>query len=152
MALLGLVSSNLIPAQNQTLAIQYLLTLQNPDGSFNLTSTKSYDPIYSLGPDQVSITALTLLALKSDGFTMDKPPVSKALKFLSKAALADFCGNGHDVYSAALSTLVFSAYDQTYDAVTTKVYILLIQVGLWLLSKECSWKKRKLPPRLTVVQ
>src|SRR5439155_24766087 len=76
-ALLGLLSSNLccrhgghhqlvpvqlIPAQKRTRAIQYLLTLQNTDGSFNLTSTSSYDQIYLLGPDPVSITALIILA------------------------------------------------------------------------------------------
>jgi PKD repeat protein len=123
MALLGLVSSNLIPAQNRTLAIQYLLTLQNPDGSFNLTSTKSYDPIYSLGPDSVSITALTLLVLKSDGFTSDNPTISDALKFLSKATMANFDGGGH-VYSAAMSALAFKAYDQPDNAISAVVYIL----------------------------
>jgi PKD repeat protein len=123
MALLGLVGSNLIPVQNRTLAIQYLLSLQNPDGSFNLTSTKSYDPIYSLGPDSVSITALTLLALKSDGFISDNPTILNALKFLSEVALAGFDGNGH-VYSAAMSALAFKAYDQPDDAITAIVYIL----------------------------
>jgi PKD domain/Prenyltransferase and squalene oxidase repeat len=123
MALLGLVSSNLIPAQNRILAIQYLLTLQNPDGSSNLTSTKSYDPIYSLGPDSVSITALTLLVLKSDGFTSDNPTISNALKFLSEVAVANFDGNGH-VYSAAMSALAFKAYDQPDNAIAAIVYIL----------------------------
>ncbi len=138
MALLGLLSSNLccrhgghhqlvpvqlIPAQNRTRAIQYLLTLQNPDGSFNLTSTRSYDPIYSLGPDPVSITALTLLALKSSGFTIDQAPISNGLRFLSEAVLASSCENGQ-VYSTAVSTLVFKAFDQPYESAASTVYIL----------------------------
>ncbi len=138
MALLGLLSSNLccrhsghhqlvpvqlIPAQNRTRAIQYLLTLQNPDGSFNLTSTRSYDPIYSLGPDPVSITALTLLVLKSYGFTIDQAPISNGLKFLSEAVLANSCRNGH-AYSTAVSTLVFKAFDQPYEWAASTVYIL----------------------------
>ena len=138
MALLGLLSSNLccrhgghhqlvpvqlIPAQNRTRAIQYLLTLQNTDGSFNLTSTRSYDPIYSLGPDPVSITALTLLALKSYGFTIDQAPISNGLRFLSEAVLASSCENGH-VYSTAVSTLVFNAFDQPYESAASTVYIL----------------------------
>ena len=138
MALLGLLSSNLccrhgghhqlvpvqlIPAQNRTRAIQYLLTLQNPDGSFNLTSTRSYDPIYSLGPDPVSITALTLLALKSSGFTIDHAPISNGLRFLSEAVLASSCENGQ-VYSTAVSTLVFKAFDQPYESAASTVYIL----------------------------
>jgi chitodextrinase len=128
MALLGLVSSNLIPAQNRTPAIQYLLTLQNPDGSFNLTSTKSYAPIYSLGPDSVSITALTLLVLKSDGFTSDNPTISNALKFLSEVAVANFDGTGH-VYSAAMSALAFKAYDRPDNAISAVVYLLSQQNG-----------------------
>ncbi len=138
MALLGLLSSNLccrhsghhqlvpvqlIPAQNRTRAIQYLLTLQNPDGSFNLTSTRSYDPIYSLGPDPVSITALTLLVLKSYGFTIDQAPISNGLKFLSEAVLANSCRNGH-AYSTTVSTLVFKAFDQPYEWAASTVYIL----------------------------
>jgi len=138
MALLGLLSSNLccrhgghhqllpvqlIPAQNRTRAIQYLLNLQNPDGSFNLTSTRSYDPIYSLGPDPVSITALTLLALKSYGFTIDQAPISNGLKFLSEAVLANSCRNGQ-VYSTTVSTLVFKAFDQPYEWAASTVYIL----------------------------
>jgi len=138
MALLGLLSSNLccrhgghhqllplqlIPAENRTRAIQYLLTLQNPDGSFNLTSTRSYDPIYSLGPDPVSITALTLLALKSSGFTIDQAQISNGLRFLSEAVLASSCRNGH-VYSTAVSTLVFKAFDQPYESAASTVYIL----------------------------
>src|SRR5439155_19152447 len=138
MALLGLLSSNLccrhgghhqllpvqlIPAQNRTRAIQYLLNLQNPDGSFNLTNTISYDPLYSLGPDPISITALTLLALNSDGFTSANHTISHSLNFLSESAVANFEGNGH-VYSAAVSALAFKAYDQPDNAITAVVYIL----------------------------
>src|SRR5207247_1778710 len=104
-------------------SIQYLLNLQNPDGSFNLTSTRSYDPIYSLGPDPVSITALTLLALKSYGFTIDQAPISNGLKFLSGAVLANSCRNGQ-VYSTAVSTLVFKAFDQPYEWAASTVYML----------------------------
>jgi PKD repeat protein len=123
MALLGLASPNLIPVQNRTRAIQYLLTLQNLDGSFNLTSTRPYDSIYSLGPDPVSITALTLLALKSFGFTTDNAPISSGLKFLSEALITNSCGNGH-VYSTAMSTLAFKAYNQLYEGATSTIYIL----------------------------
>ena len=123
MALLGLIDSNSIPLQNRTFAALYLLSLQNPDGSFNLTNTISYDPLYSLGPDPISITALTLLALNSDGFTSANPTISHSLNFLSESAVANFEGNGH-VYSAAVSALAFKAYDQPDNAITAVVYIL----------------------------
>jgi PKD repeat protein len=123
MALLGLTSLGLIPVQNETSAVNYLLSLQNPDGSFNLTSTISSDPIYSLGPDRVSITSMTLLALKSSGFTTDDARISSGLKFLSNALQANYGGNGH-VYSAALSTIAFKAYDQPDQEITATVYVL----------------------------
>lgn len=126
MSLLGLISSVLIPAPNATVAVQYLLSLQNPDGSFNLTSTISFDPIYSQGPDPASITSLTLLALKSYGLTRNNAPISNGLKFLSNMLQSNFGGNGH-VYSAALSTLAFKAYDQPDDSITATVFLLAQQ-------------------------
>jgi PKD repeat protein len=123
MALLGLINSNSIPVKNQTFAARYLLSLQNADGSFNLTSSTSFDPIYSLAPDPVSITALTVLTLKSDGFTTENPTISNALKFLSGVALGNFDGNGH-VYSAAMSAMAFKAYDRPDNTITASLYIV----------------------------
>ena len=125
MALLGLIKAKEIPVQNQTYAVNYLLSLQNPDGSFNLTSTVPFDPIYSLGPDPVSITALTVLTLKSAGFAHDSPSVSSALKFLNAAASSSF--HGH-VYSAAISALALKSYDQP-SLVTGILFILSHQNG-----------------------
>ena len=124
MALLALTSAKAIPVSNQTHAINYVLSLQNSDGSFNLTSSTRFDSFYSLGPDSVSITALTLLALKSAGFSHDDSRVSNALTFLSTAASSDF--DGH-VYAAAISALAFKAYDEPASMVTAAVYILYQQ-------------------------
>ncbi len=121
MALLGLINAKLILPKNQDPAISYLLTLQNPDGSFNLTSSRSFDPLYSLGPDTISITAMTVLALKSAGFTRDNPYISKALKFLNEAASSNF--DGH-VYSAAVSALALKSYDEPDNVVTAIAFIL----------------------------
>src|SRR5436309_81956 len=67
--------------------------------------------------------ASTLLALKSYGFTIDQAPISNGLRFLSEAVLASSCENGH-VYSTAVSTLVFNAFDQPYESAASTVYIL----------------------------
>src|SRR5207249_4792185 len=69
------------------------------------------------------ITALTLLALKSYGFTIDQAPISNGLKFLSEVVLANSCRNGQ-VYSTAVSTLVFKAFGQPYESAGSTVYIL----------------------------
>ena len=126
MALLGLVNAGEITAQGQENAVNYLLSLQNPDGSFNLTSSRQFDPIYSLGPDLTSTTAVTLLALKSLGLARDNHNVSKALTFLNYAVSSNFNGGGH-VFAAAASALALKAYDQSDNAVKAILYILAQQ-------------------------
>lgn len=117
MALLGLINAGAISVQNRTSAVNYLRSLQNSDGSFNLTRSVASDPIDALGPDPVSITALTLLTLRDAGLGVTDPIVSKALGFLRTAASANF--NGH-VYAAAISALVFIAFHrpETSSALT----------------------------------
>ena len=121
MALLGLINARAIPVSNQTNAVNYVLSLQNSGGSFNLTSNTRFNSFYSLGPDPVSITALTLLALKSAGFSHDDPHVLNALTILSASASSNF--DGH-VYAAAISTLAFKAYDEPANVVRAVVYIV----------------------------
>lgn len=121
MALLGLINARAISVSSQTNAINFVLSLQNPNGSFNLTSSKPFDPFYSLGPDSISITALTLLVLKSAGFAHDSPSVSSALSFLNAAASSDF--DGH-VYAAAISALALKAFNEPANVVTAVTYIL----------------------------
>jgi len=125
-ALLGLINSRTISVSSQTNAINFVLSLQNPNGSFNLTSSKPFDPFYSLGPDSISITALTLLVLKSAGFVHDSPCVSSALSFLNAAASSDFGGH---VYAAALSALALKAFNKPANVVTAVTYILSQQNG-----------------------
>lgn len=126
MALLGLVNSKAIPVSNQTNAINYFLSLQNTNGSFNLTSTMPFDSFYSLGPDPVSITAMTVLALKSAGFAPGDSHVSSALAFLNTAASSDFGGH---VYAASIVALALKAYDEPANVVTAVAYILSQQNG-----------------------
>ena len=126
MALLGLVNSKAIPVSNQTNAINYFLSLQNTNGSFNLTSTMPFDSFYSLGPDPVSITAMTVLALKSAGFAPGDSHVSSALAFLNTAASSDFGGH---VYAASIVALALKAYDVPANVVTAVAYILSQQNG-----------------------
>jgi hypothetical protein len=121
MVLLGLINAKAIPASSQTNAIKYVLSLQNSDGSFNLTSSIRANSLDSLGPDPVSITAMTLLALESAGLSNNDPRVSSALAYLNIAASSDFGGH---VYAAAISALALKAYDEPANVVTAVVYIL----------------------------
>ncbi len=121
MALLGLVSSNSIPATKEQSAVNYLLSLQNPDGSFNLTKTLRSNSLYSLGPEPISITALVTLALKEASISPRNSTVISALNYLIASASANFSGH---VYAAALSLLVFSGFSDTSEATVADSFIL----------------------------
>jgi prenyltransferase beta subunit len=124
MALLGLVGANGISSTSKNAATNYLFSLQNPDGSFNLTSANASDPLYSLGPEPISITSLTILALQAASFTTANSHVASALNYLSNAAHSSF--NGH-LYAAALSLLVFADFSDPSDASTADSFILAQQ-------------------------
>lgn len=125
-ALRGLIAAKAINASSQQSAVNYLFTLQNPDGSFNLTSSKAYDPIYSQGPEPVSITALVLLALRDASYTDANAHVSRALNFLTTASskYSLIMNDTNAVYSASLSALSFYAFGRTTYAYDATAFIL----------------------------
>jgi prenyltransferase beta subunit len=121
MALLGLITSNSISAAKQQSAVNYLLTLQNPDGSFNLTKTIRSSSLYSLGPEPTSITALVTLSLREASMSVGNSTIVSALNYLAVSATARF--NGH-VYAAALSLLVFSVFGNESESTVADNFIL----------------------------
>ncbi len=123
MALWGLSNAQAMPADSRTAAVKYLLTLQNPDGSFNLAHNGVADPVYSLGPDRTSITALVALSLRDNGFNSRDSSILKALDFLAEATSLGFNGQGH-VYDAALSTLAFLQYYHPREAANALEYLI----------------------------
>ena len=130
MALWGLVDTNHIISQNRTAAANFLFSLQNSDGSFNLTSAVSSDPLNAFGPEPISVTALTILALKDASYTSANSHVSKALDFLTKMISANFTTTGDHkghVYGAALSALAFQAYGRNIQALASVAFILTQQ-------------------------
>ena len=124
MALLGLIGANGISLSNMTSATNYLLTLQNPSGSFNLTRTLSSNSLYSLGPEPVSITALVVLALRAASFSVTESHVASALNYLSNAASSNFAGH---VYAAALSLVVFAGISDATDGSLAVSFLLAQQ-------------------------
>lgn len=121
MALWGLTHAQAMPLSNETSAVNYLLSLQNSDGSFNLTKTIASSSIDSLGPDQASTTALSILALHDVSFTRNDVQISKALTFLTNAESSNF---GQHVYAASLSALAFTALSQQEQASAAVQFIL----------------------------
>ena len=127
MALWGLVDTSHITLQQRIAAANFLFTLQNPNGSFNLTSSISSDPLNAFGPEPISVTALTILALRDASYTATDIHVSKALSFLTQAISENFTSTrdhkGH-VYGAALSSLAFDEYGRTAQAAASIAFIL----------------------------
>jgi len=121
MALLGLISSNSIPSTKQQSAVNYLISLQNPNGSFNLTKVVRSNSLYSLGPEPISITALVTLALKAASLSFSNSTIISALNYLVASASANFGGH---VYAAALSLLVFSQFSDPGAATIADSFIL----------------------------
>jgi len=126
MALWGLTHAQAMPLSNEASAIKYLLSLQNTDGSFNLTSSIPSSSIDSLGPDQVSTTALSVLVLRDLSFTHNDVSISKALTFLANAESSNFGGH---VYAASLSALAFMALSLPGQASMAVQFILSQQSG-----------------------
>jgi prenyltransferase beta subunit len=129
MALWGMSQANSpISLQNRTFALNYLLSLQNADGSFNLTKTISQSSTNALGPEPISVTALVLLTLRNAGkYSANDTQVSKALDFLSSTISRNFTTSGvrrGHVYGAALSALAFQAYGRSVQALASVAFIM----------------------------
>ena len=128
MALLGLVHARAIYDSKRDSAISYLLSLQNTDGSFNLTRTiASSNATYSLGPEPISVTALVLLVLRDASYSSSNNHVSSALNLL-ETGIADNFTLTHDhkghVYAAAVSALALNAFGRTAPASAAIGFVL----------------------------
>jgi hypothetical protein len=130
-ALWGLANSSSISSQSRTNAINYLLQLQNNDGSFRLTN-KIYSSNFtdSLGPEPLGVTALVVLALKAAGYAASESHVSKALDLLIASASKNFTTvsdrRGH-VYAASLSALALATFGRASEAYDARNFIVLQQ-------------------------
>jgi A-macroglobulin TED domain len=129
LSLRALVRANAADPSSTQSSIQFLLNLQNPDGSFNLTRSVASDRFYSQGPEPVSITALVILALydASSSYGASESHVAKALNFLSKSITVNFTAasdhEGH-VYAASLAALAFKNLGRTVDAASSIAFVL----------------------------
>src|SRR5207245_9757344 len=100
-------------------------------GSFNLTKTISQSSTNALGPEPISTTALTLVALRYAGrYAANDDHVSKALDFLTNVISKNFTTTGDHkghVYGDALSALAFQAFGRTVQALASVAFTLTQQ-------------------------
>lgn len=109
-ALLGLLSAGAINDANKTAAVNYLQSLQNPDGSFNLTSNISSaiaSGLYpgAFAPDAISQTSLALLALNATGANATNASAAGALAYLKNAS----CSSNTGVFGMSMAAQAFNA-------------------------------------------
>jgi hypothetical protein len=134
MAIWGLVQAREANASSQGKAAGYLFSLQNStDGSFNLSLHTAYNRFESLAPDPISITALTLVALKDVSYTANDSRVAHGLDYLERALSASFKSRidasnstGH-VYAASLAAIAFNDYGRSADAYASISFIVAKQ-------------------------
>lgn len=127
LALWGLVDAGSIDASIKQAAVDYLFSLQNADGSFNLTTTIAFHSIYSQAPEPVSITSLVALALNATSFTINDGRVKDALDFLSAATSKNFTDSNNEkghVYAASLTALALDSFGRTGEASEAAAFIL----------------------------
>jgi prenyltransferase beta subunit len=97
-SLLGLLSAGAINDTAKAAAIDYLQSLQNQDGSVNLTGTSAMNPLSALGLDAAAQTSLALLALNAaNGSDAAK---QSALVYVKNATCA-----GTGVFGASMAAL-----------------------------------------------
>jgi len=108
-------------AGRKDIAINFLKSLQNEDGSFNLTFKTSSHTLYSLAPDAISLTALASIALNEAG-----QGNAKAIEFLKSSARSCF-GNEGRSYSAALSAIAFDKAGESDYAGAAVNYLKMLQ-------------------------
>ncbi len=120
-SLLALSSYENFTVDESDAAMNFLRKLQNGDGSFNLTFSTQSHALYSLAPDPVSLTALTVIALSEVG-----EDTSNAAEFLKKSARTCF-GNENRSYSAAMSALAFHEIGESEYAEAAANYLKILQ-------------------------
>ncbi len=123
MALWGLTAARGISQRSQESAISYLLSLQNSDGSFNLTSTTRSNEFSALGPEPISTTALVTLVLNNASYGRNDSRVSQALNYLSNSVSVGF----RHVYAAAIAALVFTKFGMSNEASKAVAFIVSSQ-------------------------
>ncbi len=125
-SVLGLNAANALPASNASNAKNFLLSLQNADGSFKLASSIENNSLSALAPDKESATAIALLALHALGENSSQQNVSLALSFLKNSTESCF-GNQNHSYSAAVAALAFNAFNENAFASKALNYLKTLQ-------------------------
>lgn len=103
-ALMGLAAASRLDDTVRSKAVSYLYSLQNPDGSFNLTANVSHSGLYSLGPNPESITALVLVALADAGERKNNRIVD-GISFLQNSSISCYAGSPFAQSMAAVAFL-----------------------------------------------
>lgn len=123
-ALVGLLSVNAISEENKTSALSFLDSLQNSDGSINLTTNTATSPYEGLAPDTIASTALYLIASKIASVSNEH--TTNALNYLKNASVTCFENKDHS-YTAALSAWALNDWNEIKYAASSVNYLKTLQ-------------------------
>lgn len=112
--LMGLVSANSMNDSWKNETAQYLQSLRNLDGSYNLTRDLELGSLWSLAPDIYAQTAFVVWGLEIAG--QPKSNVATSLAFLQNGAQNNF-SNANRTYAAAVTSIVLAAYNHTNGSI-----------------------------------
>jgi len=113
-ALMGLISANSMNDSQKDETIQYLQSLRNSDGSYNLTSDLEFSSLWSLAPDIYAQTAFVVLGLEIA--CQPESDVAPSLAFLQDGAQNNF-NDTNRTYAAAITSIVLAAYNYTDSSI-----------------------------------
>lgn len=123
-SLMGLAASCELDSATKNPALDYLISLQNEDGSFNLTNDTGYNQLMGLGPDPHSQTAFVLLGMRMAG--KEAEDLSAPLDYLRNASLENF-SNANNTFAAAMALLAFHAFNETNSTTRISEYLSTLQ-------------------------
>lgn len=118
LAVLGLQKAGWLEG-NASSAIAFIETLQNEDGSINLTGREKANALYSLAPDGISTTALFVIA--ADAVGTGDAAVANAVAFLKTANASG------KAYSLALATVALKTKGENSAAAAKAAELAQLQ-------------------------
>jgi hypothetical protein len=111
---MGLVSADSMNDSQKNEAIQYLQSLRNLDGSYNLTNDLELGSFWSLAPDIYAQTAFVVWGLEIAG--QPESEMVASLAFLQDGAQNNF-NDTNRTYAAAITSIVLAAYNYTNGSI-----------------------------------
>lgn len=123
LALIALKTTNTLNQAELTQSLNYLLSLQNSDGSYNLTANTESSGLAAFTPTKQSTTALVLMALAVNGLNeSNTPQITTALNYLENQVQCQ-SPIAQNSNALALTAAALNAFSKTQSAQFAAYYL-----------------------------